>query len=197
MDGELGILPQAAAFEVEQHLAPAPGAFAEAIGHGQQFLAAVFIRPDDHQNALFFLSHPRLEVNAIRPDVEKPPRAKVALLPGFIVRPPVGLQPRDGLGRQAPGVRTQQGLQGFREVARGHALEVKPRQNFLDRPGLAQMARQDAGREGDPVRPGRAIPHARHLHRHRPHARQHVAFRQVSGSGENPPLVLSRQSASG
>ena len=106
-DGQLGIVLQAAALEIEQHLAPALGAFAKAVGHGQQFLAAVFVRSDDHQNALFFLSHPRLEVNAIRPDVEEAPAAEIALLPSFVVCPPIGLQPRDGLGGQALGVRAQ------------------------------------------------------------------------------------------
>ena len=119
-DGQLRILLQATTLEIEQHLAPALGAFAKAVGHGQQLLAAVFIGTHNHQNALFFLGHARFEVNAIGPDVEEPPRAKVALLPGLVVRPPVGLQPRDGLGRQAFCVRTQQRLQGFREITRGH-----------------------------------------------------------------------------
>jgi len=52
-DGQLGVLFQAAPLEIEQQLAPALGAFAEAVGHGQQFFAAILIRPDDHQNALF------------------------------------------------------------------------------------------------------------------------------------------------
>lgn len=98
-DGKFRVLFQAAPLEIEQHLAPALRAFAEAVGHGQQLLAAIFIRPENHQNTLFFISHSRLEVDAIRPDVEKPPVAEIALLPSLVALPPIGLQPRDGLGR--------------------------------------------------------------------------------------------------
>jgi hypothetical protein len=47
------ILVQAAPLEIGQHLAPALGAFAEAVGHGQKLLAAVFVGTDDHQNTVF------------------------------------------------------------------------------------------------------------------------------------------------
>jgi hypothetical protein len=52
-DGKFGILFQSSPLEIEQHLAPALRAFTEAIGHGQQFLATVFIGTHDHQNTLF------------------------------------------------------------------------------------------------------------------------------------------------
>ena len=41
--GQFGVLRQAAAFEIKKQLAPALGAFAEAVGHRQQLLAAVFV----------------------------------------------------------------------------------------------------------------------------------------------------------
>ena len=102
-DGQLGVLFQAAPLEIKQQLAPALRAFAEAVGHGQQLLVAIFIGAHDHQNTLFLLSHSRFEVNSIGPDVEKPPRTEVAFLPSLVVLPPVGLQPRDGLSGQALG----------------------------------------------------------------------------------------------
>ena len=126
-------LPQAAVIEIEQHLASALGALTKAIGNRQQFLAAVFVRYDDHQNTLFFLGHARFEVDPIRPNVEKAPVAEFAFLSSFVVFRPVGLQPGDGLGRQAPGIRAKKHLQSLAGIACGHALEVAPRQQILDR----------------------------------------------------------------
>src|SRR5690606_35079265 len=72
-DGQLRILLQTPAPEIQQELAPAFRAFAKAVGHGQQLLAAIFIGPDNHQDTLLFLSHPGFEVDAIGPDVEELP----------------------------------------------------------------------------------------------------------------------------
>jgi hypothetical protein len=88
---------QAAPLEIEQHLTPALRAFAKTVSHGQQFFAAILIGTHDHHNTLFFFSHLRFEVDPVGPDVEKPPVAKVAFLPGLIVLPPISLKSRDSL----------------------------------------------------------------------------------------------------
>ena len=171
-------------------------------GHGQQLLAAVFVGAHDHQDALLFLSHARFEVDAVRPDVEEPARAEVALLPGPVVFPPVRFQPRDGLGRKALGIGPQQGRQRLAEIARGHALEVEPGRSafpsdrwqemphLLDRFRAAQVARQDPGREGDPVLARLAVPHARHLHGHRADPGQDLALRKMTMAHQPGPSVL-------
>lgn len=161
-DRRLRILLQAATPEVAPYLAPAPGAFAKAVGHGQQLLAPVFVCAHDHQSALFFLSHPRLEGDAVGPDAEKPPGAEVALFPNLVFGPPVRLQPRDRRGRQALGVQPRQRRQCLAEITRGQAFQVKPREHLLDRPCLAQIPRQDAGRERNPVSTRLAITDTRH-----------------------------------
>lgn len=96
-DGQFGILFQAPAPEIQQEFAPAFRAFAEAVGHRQELLTAIFIGPHDHQNALLFFSHARFEIDAIGSDVEEAPMAQVPFLPSLAVVPSVGLQPRDRL----------------------------------------------------------------------------------------------------
>ena len=64
-DSQFRVLFQTAALEIEQQLAPALCAFAEAVGHGQKLLMAIFIGAHDNQNALLFLSHSRIEVDAV------------------------------------------------------------------------------------------------------------------------------------
>lgn len=71
-DGHFRVLLQAASLEIEQPFTPALGAFSKAVGHRQQLLVAILIHcpavhvymhergRNDHQNALFFLGHPRL-----------------------------------------------------------------------------------------------------------------------------------------
>lgn len=100
-------------------LFPASARYAQKLVTRDQ--AAVFGRPDDHQNALFFLSHPRLEGDAIGPDVEKPPRAKVALLPSLVVVPPVGLQGAEIWHLPVQTDQLQQALHKTRGLAQRHA----------------------------------------------------------------------------
>ena len=190
MDGQLRILLQATPLKIKQQLAPALCALAEAVGHGQQFLAAIFVRAHNHQNTLFFLSHSRLEVDPICPDVEKPPRAKIAFLPSLVVLPPIGFQARDGLGGETLGIRAQQRFKRLGEIARRHALEVKPPQQVFDRFRFAQIPRQDAGHEGDLVVASTPIPHARHLHGHRTNAGHDLALRQVTMTDQACPPIL-------
>ncbi|MCA3437947.1 MAG: hypothetical protein INF48_11585 [Rhodobacter sp.] len=108
-EGRLRVLFQAAPLEIGEQAAPALRAFAKTVGYRRQFLAALFIGTGDQWNALFFRSHSRPEANAIRPDAEEPPLAKVAPQPCVTVRPPAGLWRRDGPGRQPPGIRSRQG----------------------------------------------------------------------------------------
>jgi hypothetical protein len=86
-----GGLGQPTALEVEQQLAPALGALAVAVGQAQNLLVAPFVRADQHQNALFFLGHPWLEVDAVGPDVDDAPGTQIAALPALILVPPDAL----------------------------------------------------------------------------------------------------------
>lgn len=53
-------------------------------------------------------------------------------------------------------------------------LRYKPWQQFLVRFRFAQVAREDAGREGEFVFAKHANPHPRHLYRHWPIPGQHL-----------------------
>jgi len=79
---------------------------------------------------------------------------------------------------QAAALQIEQHLQRLGKIACRHALEREPRQQFLDRFRLAQMPRQDAGRERVLVIAEAAIAHARHLHGHRSNTGHDLAFRQ-------------------
>jgi hypothetical protein len=125
---------------------------------------APFVRADQHQNALLFLGHVRLEVDAVRPDVDDAPGAEIAALPALILVPPCRLEPRDRGCGQTGGVGAKQRGQGFLKVPRRNALEIKPGQQFLDRFRLAQIRRQDGGGEPDRLGAGRPVAHSRNLH---------------------------------
>ena len=153
-DGQLGCDIKPAVLQVHQQLAPALGAFAKPVDQAQNILVAPFVHcpamvclqtmrggPDNHQHTLAILVHAGRKVDAIRPKIHIAPRRKVPLGPAFVIIPPVRLQPGDGAGRRARRFRSQECSQGFREISRGNALEVKPRQQVLDQLRPPQIER--------------------------------------------------------
>ena len=93
---------------------------------------------------------------------------------------------------QAFGIRTQQRLERLGEIARGHALDIKLRQQFLNGLRLAQIPRQDAGREGDLVLVSAPIPHAWHLHGHQTNAGHYLPFWQMTMANQACPAIFER-----
>ena len=94
-NGKIRRMGKTAPLQIKQQLSPTLGAFAVAVRKADDLLAAPFIRADQHQNALFFLSHSRAEVDTVRPDVDEPARAEIAALPAVILVPPIGFKPRN------------------------------------------------------------------------------------------------------
>lgn len=97
----------------------------------------------------------------------RPERSRTCLGPRSI--PPStrlsGFGARWGGGRQAGRTRARErSNQGFLEATGGNALEMEPRRQTLDEPGLAQVGRKD--RRGEPhlLDLSTSIPHLRHLH---------------------------------
>jgi hypothetical protein len=59
-----------AAAAIAQQIRPAFGRFPEAVGDGDQFLAAIRSHADHHQQAEFFLFKADFEVNPIHPQID-------------------------------------------------------------------------------------------------------------------------------
>lgn len=93
--GQIGGMVDTASLEIKKQLSSALRSFAIAICQAQHFLLAPFIRPYEHQNALFIV-HSWLDIHTIRPDIDDVPGAEVAFLPAFIILPPICLEQRDG-----------------------------------------------------------------------------------------------------
>ena len=126
-------------------------ALAGTIGEADQFLAAFRSRTDQHEDALLFVLEPRLQMDAIGPDVEVALRRQIALLPRGVLVEPTILQATDGGCRQPGGILAEQRSQRLREVAGRDTLQVKDRQQRLDRLRTAHVGWQDRRREPDAV----------------------------------------------
>ena len=147
--GQLGRDGQAARLEVNQQLPPALRALAHADLEADQFLPALRRRPDQHQHALGLRLHPRLQVDAVRPDVDVAPRRQVAPLPARVVGLPLAPQPRDHRGRQVRGLLAQQRPERLLEVAHRDPAQVEHRQQRIQARRPPCPARQDRRGEAD------------------------------------------------
>ncbi len=124
--------------------------------------------------------HAGREIHPVGPEIDVAPGRQIALSPRLILVPPERLQPPNGARRQTRRVHAQQRRQGLAEIARGDALQIKPRQQFLHRLGPAQVARQDRRGEADaPVR-RIAVAHPRRLDPDRADPGLYLAFRQIA-----------------
>src|SRR5215475_2664711 len=69
-DRQLGRPFQAAPLQVQEQATPIVGTFPGTVGEADEFLLALRRGPDQHENALLLVFQPRLQVNAIGPDVD-------------------------------------------------------------------------------------------------------------------------------
>src|SRR5712672_1680810 len=195
-DGEPRRHVEPAALQVEQQIAPVLRALASAIGEADQFLAAFRRRADQHQNALLFVFEACLEMDAVGPDVDVALRRQIAPLPrGVFVKPTV-LQTADGGCRQPGSILAEQRRQRLGEVAGRDTLQIKDRQQRLDRLRPAHVGRQDRRREPDAAGiagGGLAITHTRLVNGDRTDTGHHLAFRQVTVADHALVAVLGLQ----
>ena len=81
-------MSQAARLHITEQLPPALGAFAKARLEADQLFLAFPRGADDDQHAFGLLFHSRLQINAVRPQINITPRRQVTLLPtGKIIFP--------------------------------------------------------------------------------------------------------------
>jgi site-specific DNA recombinase len=140
---------QAAGLEVDQQLAPALGALADADLKAEQLLLALRGGADQHQHALGLRLHPGLEVNAVCPDIDVMARREVAPLPAGILGLPLVAQPGDDRGREVRGALAQRGGERLPEVAHGEAAQVEDRQHSIQASRPSRPAGEDRRCEAD------------------------------------------------
>ena len=104
---------------------------------------------DQHQHALGLRLHPRLQVDAVGPEIDVAPGRQVAPLPARVVRLPFAPQPRDHRGRQVRRVLAQQRSERLLEVAHRDPAQVEDRQQGIQAPRPPRPARQDGRGEAD------------------------------------------------
>src|SRR6202163_4783071 len=177
-------------------MAPLVRAVAGAIGEADQFLAAFRRRADQHQDALLFVFEARLEMDPIGPDVDVALRRQIALLPGGVLVEPAILQAADGGCRQPGSILAEQRSQRLGEVAGRDTLQVKDRQQRLDRLRTAHVGWQNRRREADAVGIGSvrlAIAYTRLADGDRTDTGHHLALRQVTVADDALVAVLGLQ----
>jgi hypothetical protein len=182
-DGEPRRHVEPAPLQVKQQIAPVLRALAGAIGEADQFLAAFRRRTYQHEDALLFVFEACLEMDAIGPDVDVALRRQIALLPGGVLVEPAILQAADGGCRQTGSILAEQRSQRLGEVAGRDTLQVKDRQQRLDRLRAAHVGWQDRRREPDAAGIGGvrlAIAHTRLADGDRTDTGHHLALRQVT-----------------
>src|SRR5947199_5664784 len=195
-DDELRGHVEPAPLEIEQQIAPVLRVLAGTIGESDQFLAAFRRRADQHEDALFFVFEPRFEMDAISPDVDVALGRQIALLPRGVLVEPAVLQSADGGCRQSGSILAKQRRQRLGEVASRNPLQVKDRQQRLDRLRAAHVGRQDRRREPDAARIGSrrlAIAYTRLADGDRTDTGHHLALRQVAVADDALVAVLGLQ----
>src|SRR6058998_2688274 len=195
-DNELRGHVEPAPLEIEQQIAPVLRVLAGTIGEADQLLAAFRRRADQHEDALFFVFEPRFEMDAISPDVDVALGRQIALLPRGVLVEPAVLQSADGGCRQSGSILAKQRRQRLGEVASRNPLQVKDRQQRLDRLRAAHVGRQDRRREPDAARIGSrrlAIAYTRLADGDRTDTGHHLALRQVAVADDELVAVLGLQ----
>ena len=165
-DGDFRRDGKATGFDVDEQLAPALRALTHTDLKADDLLLSFGRRPENDENTLGLRLHPGLEVDAVRPDVDIPPRREVTALPTVIVLlPPLG-QARDHTRRQVRRICTQDRRERLPEVAGGNAAQVEHRQQGIEAARPPRPFRQDGGAEPHLLvsRPGRAVTHLRAAH---------------------------------
>src|SRR5258708_518914 len=91
-NGDLRRDRQAARLQIDEQLLPALPALPHARLKADQLLLALRRRPHQHQHAFGLRLHARLQIDAVRPDVDVMARRQIALLPSPIFVLPFALE---------------------------------------------------------------------------------------------------------
>src|ERR1700678_3312286 len=109
--------------------------------------------------------HARLQIDAVRPDVDVMARRQIALLPSPIFVLPFALEARDHCHGKVGRVLAEQGGEGLLEIAGGNPAQIENGQKGVEALGAPRPFGQDVRREANALaRSGGAIAGLRLLH---------------------------------
>ena len=157
--------PQPPGFEVAEQCHPALRRLAIPALHREDHLPPVAESGDHDEHGGFILLQPGLDVDPVRPHVDRLHVVQPPVLPRLVLRLPARLQPRNRRGRQRRG-RAQQSAQGQIEVAVGQPVQVQLRQESAHFFGPPLEQRQQSALEPR-LQPTDARPADRDRARHR------------------------------
>ena len=132
-----------------KQLAPALRALAHADLEADEFLLSFRRGPENDQHALGLRLHPGLKVDAVRPDVDIPPRREIAALPAVVFLLPLPGQARDHARRQVRRILPQDRGQRLLEIPRRDAAQIEDRQQRIEAARAPRPFRQDRRGEAD------------------------------------------------
>ena len=149
---------QAARLQIDEQLLPALPAFPHARLKADQPLRAFGRRAHQHQHAFGLWLHPRLQIDAVRPDVDVMARRQIALLPSSIFVLPFALEARDHRWGKVGRFLAEQGGEGLLEIAGGNPAQIQNGQKGIEALGAPRPFGQDVRREANALaRSGGAI----------------------------------------
>ena len=155
-DGQLRRDRQTSRLQIDEQFPPALRALPHACLEADQFLDALGRRADQNQHAFGLRLHARLQIDAVRPDVDVAARRQIAILPSPIFVFPLALEPRDHRRREIGRVLAQQGRQRLLKIAGGNSAQVENRQQSVEALGSTSPFGQDRRREANAIARRRA-----------------------------------------
>src|SRR6202453_4921202 len=114
-----------------------------------QLLLALWRRPHQHQHAFGLRLQARLQIDAVRPDVDVMARRQIALLPSPIFVLPFALEARDHRRGKVGRVLAEQGGEGLLEIAGGNPAQIENGQKSVEALGAPRPFGQDVRREAN------------------------------------------------
>src|SRR6056297_3208813 len=147
--GDLGRHLDAASLDVDQQLAPTLRALTHANLEAYELLLPFRRGPENDQYALGLGLHPGLQIDAVGPDIDIPPRREITALPAIIFLLPVSRQTGDDAGRQVRRICSEQRGQSFLEIAGGNSTQIEHRQQGIEALRTPRPFRKDVGGEAD------------------------------------------------
>src|SRR5579871_5744052 len=129
-------------------------------------------------------------MDAVGPNVDVPLSFQGPFAPGLVLLFPARLEPDDRGGRQPWSVWPEKRLEGLREIARAHALEIEPGDQFLEAFGLTQVGGQNCRGELLALFGGATVVHAGLLDLDRSNPREDCPLGEVAVAHDLLPTVL-------
>src|SRR5450759_3979358 len=171
-------------------------ALAHAIRKADQLLLALRGGADDDENALRLVLEPRLQVDAVGPEVDVALHREIALLPALVFIGPPFLEASNRRCRQTGRILADKRGQRLLEVAGRDALQVEDRNQHLQTLRAPRVGRQDGRVEPNALTRSRlAVAYPRLAHANRTNASHDLALGQMPVARHAPAARLGLEIA--